>query len=116
MKEIWGEMQRMGIGLQGSLKEVKNEMKKEVGTIRAEVNKLKENVKEVLSAVKAGEEDVKEKMVTVAEEMGKVKEGQDQIKGEIEKNTTAIKGLEESQEGPKEGLKAVTEECEKRHR
>jgi len=108
MKKIRGEMQSMGIGLQDKLKE-------KISTIRAEVNGLKESVKEVRSAVKAGEEDVKEKMVTVAKEMGEVKEGQNQLKEEIKKNTTAIKKLEGEQGKINKGLEVVKKECEKRH-
>ena len=59
---------------------VKNEMVKEVGTIRGEVTELRENVKEVWSTVKAGKEDVtkkysdgwtRDRQVRVGDEKGK---------------------------------------------
>ena len=48
--------------------------------------------------MKAGKEDVTKKMVTVAQGMEKVQKGQDQLKGEIKKNTTAIEKLKEGQQ------------------
>ena len=47
--------------------------------------------------------------------MKKVKEGQDQLKGEIRKNTTAIEKLKEGQQETKRELAAVKKECKSRH-
>ena len=44
-----------------------------------------------------------------------VKEGQDQIKGEMEKNTVAIGQLKKEQGNVREGLGVVKRECERRH-
>ena len=54
-------------------------------------------------------------MVMVAKEMGEVKEGQNQLKEEIKKNTTAIKELEGEQGKMNKGLGVVKRDCEKRH-
>ena len=117
-----GEMQSMGIGLQDRLEKVKDEMKGEINTVWAEVNKLKKNVEGVRIAMEANKKEMANEIKTAVQEIDKlgkglekVKEGQDQIKGEMKKNTVAIGQLKKEQGGIKEGLKAVTVECEKRH-
>ena len=52
----------------------------------------------------------------VGDGLKKVKEGQDQIKNEIEKNTTAIKELKREQGRIRDGLGVVKKDCEERHK
>ena len=80
-----GEMQNMGIGLQNRLEEVKDEMKGEINTIRAEVSNLKKNVEGVVSAMEAGKKEMANKIIMVGQEIDKlrlelekVKKGHDQ--------------------------------------
>ena len=51
----------------------------------------------------------------LGKELEKVKEGQDQIKVEIGKNTTAIKELRREQGRIRDGL-GVVKDCEERHK
>ena len=51
---------------------------------------MKGSVEGVGSAMEAGKEDMTKKIITVGQGMENVQEGQAQLKGEIEKNTTAI--------------------------
>jgi len=105
------EMQCMGMGLQNRMEEVKQEMKWEINTVRAEVSTLEKNVKGVVSAMEAGKEEMAIKIITVGQEidklrpeLGKVKEGQDQIKRKVTENTEEIERLKGDQEGTKGGI------------
>ena len=89
MKEMRGEMQNMGVGLQDKLTEVKDEMKGEINTVWTEINKLEKNVESMGDAMEAGKEEMAKEIRMVVGEIDKVgnglkkvKEGQDQIKGE----------------------------------
>uniref|UniRef100_A0A8C4Q1L4 Uncharacterized protein n=1 Tax=Eptatretus burgeri TaxID=7764 RepID=A0A8C4Q1L4_EPTBU len=97
-------------------------MKKEVDTIRAEVTGLKEKVKGVGVAMEESKQEraneiktVMGKIDKVGRGLGEVNKGQDQIREEIGKNTTAIEELKREQGKIKEGLGVVKEDCEKRH-
>jgi len=56
------------------------------------------------------------KIDKVGNRLGEVKKGQDQIKKEIGKNTTAIEELKGEQGRIRKELGAVKKDCEERHR
>uniref|UniRef100_A0A8C4Q488 Uncharacterized protein n=1 Tax=Eptatretus burgeri TaxID=7764 RepID=A0A8C4Q488_EPTBU len=71
--------------------------------------------------MEAGKKEMANEIITAVEEidklgqgMKKVKEGQEQIKGEMRKNTRTIEQLKEEQGEIKKGLDVVKEECRAR--
>ena len=66
MEEMRGETQNMGVSLKGSLDKLKEEMKEEVGTIRAEVTGMKDKVKDVGIAMEESKKEMTKEIKTTA--------------------------------------------------